>query len=523
MKTDDNISSIEISNKNIIFILLTVGIIGLAIRLHYTPFDIPITLDGLSYFWYALDMSILGKFPEGYNFPNNGWPTFLSLFFYLLPSNNFLDYMVLQRIVAEIISTATIIPMYFLCRKFFGKFYSMIGSSLFILEPRLIINSTVGITESLFFLIGISSLTFFLSKNIKIVYLSFLTAGLFTLVRYEGLLLIIPLSIIFFIRFGKNKKSIIRYSIAIGIFILILLPMMIIRTETTGSDGIVSHVVAGINHNFEDPENDETYYFQVFSKLIKNSLMYSGWILIPMYIWILPLSIFFILYKKEYKNRDYKKWLIVLYTIIMMIPALYAFSREYQETRYFYFLFPVFSLMSFYVIRELEKWIPNKKLLTIMLLSFMIVVSITYLEYKGPNFDELREKKEIGLLIAKSASGINSFNNDHYVKITYMDRDDFPILSSKLIEIPKIIPSTEIDSLEKYIEINQKNGLSHLVIENEKSIQPEFLQKLFLESEKIPYLIKEFDSKEMKFIYEVKIFRIDYKAYYKFINNETKN
>ena len=139
MKTDDNISSIEISNKNIIFILLTVGIIGLAIRLHYTPFDIPITLDGLIYFWYALDMSILGKFPEGYNFPNNGWPTFLSLFFYLLPSNNFLDYMVLQRIVAEIISTVTIIPMYFLCRKFFGKFYSMIGSSLFILEPRLII------------------------------------------------------------------------------------------------------------------------------------------------------------------------------------------------------------------------------------------------------------------------------------------------------------------------------------------------------------------------------------------------
>ena len=512
-----NISQREIGNKNIIFVLLIVGIISLVIRLYYTPFEIPITLDGLSYFWYALDMSIVGKFPEGYNFPNNAWPAFLSLFFYLLPSNNFLDYMALQRIVAEIISVITIIPMYFLCRKFFGKFYSVIGSSLFILEPRLIINSTLGITESLFFLVGISSLTFFLSKNIKIIYLSFLAAGLFALVRYEGLLLIIPLSIIFFIRFGRNRKSIIRYSIAIGIFILVLLPMMVIRIETVGSDGIVSHLVYGANwHSYtaEYPESDEIYYFQVFSTAIKNLVMYTGWILIPMYIWIIPLSIFFILYKKEYKNRDYKKWLIILYAIFMIISPLYAYSREYQETRYLYFLFPVFSLMSFYVIREFEKWIPNKKLLTIILLSFMIVVTIIYLEFKGPNFDELRERKEIGLLIAESASGINLFSNEHYVKITYMDRDDFPILSSKLTEMPKIIPSIGIDSLEKYVEINQKQGLSHLVIENEKSGQPEFLKKLFLESEKIPYLIKEFDSKDLGYSYHVKIFRIDYKEFY---------
>ena len=100
---------------NNLFFLLIIFSIGLIIRLYYLPFDLPIILDGESYFWYANDMSILGQLPTDFNSHNNFWSTILSLFFTINPSNNILDYMNLQRILSVVISTVTIFPMFFLC------------------------------------------------------------------------------------------------------------------------------------------------------------------------------------------------------------------------------------------------------------------------------------------------------------------------------------------------------------------------------------------------------------------------
>ena len=151
-------------------------------------------------------MSLLDEFPPGYTFPNNGWPSFLYIFFSLFNSDDFLDYMNLQRSLSIIISVSTIIPVYLLCTRFFKKQYAILGSILFAFEPRLILNSTLGISEPLFIMLGTISLYFFLSKKWMYIYLSFVIAALYTLVRYEGLLLIVPLSIIFLIRFRKDKR-----------------------------------------------------------------------------------------------------------------------------------------------------------------------------------------------------------------------------------------------------------------------------------------------------------------------------
>jgi hypothetical protein len=83
--------------KNPIFILALIGGLSLAIRLYLVPFDLVLDNDGTSYFWYANDVSILGKLPTEISpkidtqFPNNGWPIFLSGFFSLIDSTNFLD------------------------------------------------------------------------------------------------------------------------------------------------------------------------------------------------------------------------------------------------------------------------------------------------------------------------------------------------------------------------------------------------------------------------------------------------
>ena len=148
MSTKLNIvNTFENSTKKPIVFLALIGLAGLLLRLQYFPYDVPLFGDSQGYFWYAIDMSILNQLPSGHSVINNGWPSFLSLIFHLMDSNNFLDYHNMQRFVGVVFSVATIFPVYFLCSMYFKKSYSLLGATLFIFEPRLIQNSFIGNTR----------------------------------------------------------------------------------------------------------------------------------------------------------------------------------------------------------------------------------------------------------------------------------------------------------------------------------------------------------------------------------------
>ena len=128
------------------------------------------TLDAFTgYFWYALDISILGHFPN-YSPSQSGWGEFLSLFFMSFHSDRLIEYMDLQRTISVVLSSITIIPIYFICKKFFNSYYSLIGATIFALEPRIIINSTLGISEPLYILAISLGILLFLNTNKKIIY-----------------------------------------------------------------------------------------------------------------------------------------------------------------------------------------------------------------------------------------------------------------------------------------------------------------------------------------------------------------
>ncbi len=112
---------------------------------------------------------------------------------------------------------------------FLKKSYSLLGATLFIFEPRLIQNSFIGTPESMYIFLMALLLFLFLSSNFKKIYLAFGIAALLAITRYEGLLMIIPLSVVFFIRFRRQKKDLIKYIICISIFILILIPVAIFK------------------------------------------------------------------------------------------------------------------------------------------------------------------------------------------------------------------------------------------------------------------------------------------------------
>jgi len=512
--------------NNPVLLLGIISFIAILIRIYFFPVGIPIVLDGWGYFWYANDMSILGEFPTTDKGPNNGWPAFLSIFFSLYHSQNFLDYMALQRIVSAILSVLTIVPVYLLCRRFFDKHLSMIGAALFVLDPRIIMNSLLGITEPLFILLGTSSLVLFFSKDVKKVYFSFVLAALFALIRYEGLLLVIPLSIMFIVRFRKEKifKIVLRYISVLTIFVLVLLPMAYIRIQTTGNDGLISHVSAGpayVSTISQKEDEGARNLVDFFVTGIINLVKYLGWVTIPIFIFFLPFGVF-----KFFKKLDYKNTTILLVSIFFLLPAFYAYGREIQETRYLYVIFPVFSMLSLYTVDILRKRTGKHSLIFILLIVGIISASIVWVDYKWIDLEHEKEAFTLATNVVKLTSGINEYYPEStYIGISSIVGKDFPILSKDvplsnrmqpLSDVPKFVSAKGTNSIEEYIKFGKEKGLSHLVVDGlgeSHLYRSKIFDEVFYNEEKFPYLIKEYDSAEHGFNYHLKIFRVDYEKF----------
>ena len=154
--------------------LLVIGLIGLIIRLFYFPYEIPLILDAFAYFLFANDTVILGQLPNTYTFGNDGWSAFLGMMFSLVPFHDWLELMYFQRAISILFSILTIIPIYILCSNYVDKRIAIVASAIFVLEPRIILNSLQGITEPLFIFLITCSFVLFLNKirNLSIYLLS---------------------------------------------------------------------------------------------------------------------------------------------------------------------------------------------------------------------------------------------------------------------------------------------------------------------------------------------------------------
>ena len=492
----------KIFPKNTIICLGIITLAAVLIRLFYFPEGIPITLDGALYFWYANDLSITGTFPINIPMANNGWPTFLSIFFYFFNSENFLDYMMLQRYVTIIISVATIIPVFILCRKFCGNKLSLIGALLFAFQPRIIENSLSGLSEPLFILLELMCLVLFLQNNFKLKYVSFAILALACMIRYEGIVLLIPLSILFLVVNKEYKKNIPRYFLAISIFLLVLLPMAFVRINTAGYDGIASHSIAAVSTIGQD----STIYLGI-SSLIES----AGLSIFPIFFALLPLGFF-----GFFKNRNFDKYTVLLFLIFMLMPIIYASSRGITEPRYLLVLFPIFSLISIYTIKEITKKFDKTKVVLIIFIVGILLSSIVFLDYNIIDYEHELEAYDIGLEVSRNTSVISDYHPESKYAHNKIDvatnLETFPILSSEIKKKVKLIDTYGFYSLSEFIVYGEREGLTHIVIDENQNRQ-EFLKDVFRNEEKYAYLSKIYDSSEDGYDYHLKIFRIDYEKF----------
>jgi len=497
--------------KKSILVLPIICLIALIIRFYYIPYGLPITLDGFTgYFLYALDISILGHLPN-YTLSQSGWSEFLSLFFMNFHSEHLIDYMNLQRTISVILSGLTVIPIYFICRKFFSEYYSLIGAIIFAFEPRIILNSTLGISEPLYILAISLGILFFLSSNKKIMYSSFGFFAWATIIRPEGLFWFVAFFIVYSLRFRKKRKDLAMFLVCLAIFLLVLSPIVIHRIQCCGNDGIIGRILSEMSHY--DSSSAELN-FQI------NSISYGpnfvegiklfGWSVIPIFIIFVPIGLVSILKQLKYPN-----YLLILTPVVLSIPIIYSVSIA-PDTRYVYPLFPLFCVISLFGIKWIVDNFNNKKIILGIIIFGIIIWSTIFLDYKKIDHVEDNEAYNISKSIINDIGGVNKGSKVvEFFKVAEID-NIWPIteFSGKLSESFKIkrFSTKEFKSLEEFIKFGKKNGLTHLVIDNNQDM-PDFLMDVYNNEDKYQYLVKEYDSQEYGYTYHVKKFKINYQEF----------
>tara|TARA_B110001454_G_scaffold214884_1_gene235383 strand:+ start:521 stop:2047 length:1527 start_codon:yes stop_codon:yes gene_type:complete len=479
--------------------LMLIIFTALVTRFYFFPFDVPITSDALNYFWFSSDIYQIGKLPTDWSLGNNGWPILVSIIFFITDSKDVFTLMEIQKMFSVLISISTTIPVYFLCKKFVQRKFALIGASIIAFDPRLMINSFLGVTDPLFLLLISTSLVLFLYSNKKNVYLSFVIVALAALVRTEGIAIFLVLSIMFFIKYRKeNYKLIFKYLLILGIFGLILLPLTIYRIDVTGDDYLFQR---GLRH-MDQISSDETYSDKIFEGL-KIFSKYLIWVLIPNFIIFIPFGIFLI-----FRKLNIDKITIILSLVILSLPALYGYTLSALDTRYLYVLFPMFCVLAVLPIEKFSLKFSNQNIVVIIIILSLIIVSIGVYDYLKIDYEHEKEAFEIMKDISNFANGINEFSTESRYMYAISAIDQWP-QTFQNIKFNVIQIEYDVDSLEHYILNSKSDGLTHLVVDqNEK--RPKMLQELFINEEKFDYLKKVYDSKNKGFNYHVKVFEINY-------------
>ena len=543
----------------VIFYLILISSASLGLKLYTVDFTVLPVEDTYGYVLRGMAHNN-GDFTE-HPRKTLGWSIFISPFFHMIDSNNFLDYVNIARGLGLMISIITVVPMYLLSRKFFDAKYSICAVGLFAFEPHLNHVSGLGMTEPLYIFAIILSLYFILNKNSKYSYLSFLTVGLLWWVRWNGIIMLLIASVIFFRNFKKTPKSFLKYLACLAICLVVVSPMLLERNEEYGNPLFFSQnqrvftgeYVTIMADNMIDVQYSAFDYItdRGFGKFIEkfvfmgiyNLFFTLSKMLLPYLIFFLPFGIVFSLRAFDQEKKFIQSnWILILISLAVFV----FYFAVMPEKRLIYHVYPfliIFAMISLqrFVEYGLSTYSFNKKQKKICLVGimcFVLVLSGLYtLRYEVP--DPILSDEEI--LFAESLE--NKFDGKildagytlkglYYVHVTdpigifknYKISDDpgayymFEFNKENVNLMPTVLYAT---SLEDFIEVSYEYELNYISI-NKNGVSDIFypyLNEIYENEAKFPYLIKVFDTEQEEFEkLKAKVFEIDYKIFYE-LNN----
>lgn len=527
------------SNSKLIIFLGILAISSIFLKLYSIDLELPLYKDNLDLTMRAF-AHLDGNFEVSPN-RNFGWSIFQSPFLLLTNSENFLDYSKIIRLLGIGVSTSSIFLMYFLSRKFFNQKYSLASCSLFAFYPQLNQISGLGQTEPLFIMSIMASLLFILRKNNdKLIFLSFMLAGIAYSIRPMGMIIIIVLIIIYLINFKKNLKPL-KFLLCIAIFILIILPISVVRYDQYGdplyygdvSKGFVSttSMLNAINvestsaSEFINNEGIYTFFELFIVSGIINSIKGIFAVSFPYLLFLIPIGILLSFKTKpEIKKFILSNWILIIsYGLSLTIVSAIVLSP-----RFFLPLIPfliIFSILPIQKLCNLQinfKNYQNISLIVIISLILSISVYYTITEFSSPDKQLEDEKLEFSRYLHDNLDG-NFFNAGwatHYFKyVEIIDNNQFKSYYLNTDNRYSDIEWLRLygTSVEDIVNDGQSLGLNYLVIED-KQYALFFLDDLYEDEKLYPYLTKIYDSNDvgMKKL-NVKIFKINYEEFFKYV------
>ena len=413
-------------------------------------------------------------------------------------------------------------------------------------------------TEPLYILAIIISLYFMLHKNSNYSYLSFLTIGLLWWVRWQGIIMLLVASIIFFRNFKKTPKLLLKYFVCLAICLIVVSPMLLERYDQFGDPFYFSQSLrlftgeyaSILAVNMLDFEYSAFDYIDDhgFGKFIENFVLmgiYNLFLVLfkmsfPYLIVFLPFGIIFSLRAFDQEKKYIQSnWILILITLI---PFIFYFAIL-PEKRLIYHVYPFLIILAIIPLQRLVEYglstfsynERQKKIVLVGIMGAVLVSSCFYtLRYELPDpvlndekilFADILSKKFEGKILDAG----NTLQGLTYVNITnppgifknykLIQDQDMPYTMGFNKKNINLIPITlYAKSLEDFIEVSYEYELNYISI-NKNGVEDIFypyLDEIYENEEKFSYLRKVFDTEQEEFEkLKAKVFEIDYEIFHK--------
>jgi len=530
--------------------LIIIGLCSVTFKLYLVDFSIPETGDSWIYILRAISNS-QGYFAETPE-KTQGWNMFLSPFFLLIDSENYLDYVNIARILSIIISVVTIIPMFLVAKKFFNEKYSLIATFLFAFQPQLHYNASLGFSEPLFFLILISSVYLFLNKQFQRgVFLAFILLGILVWSRILGVVLILPFLVSYFIVYKNTENSLRNFFICIVLFLIIISPilgMRYIQYDDPVYFWYPTAAIPGVDTTESEFLSDNNMIDFFYDGTI-SSFNVLAIVSLPYLIFLFPIGMYFSINRIKSGEKNFRTIWIML--ILSIIPFVYqSFFSMTNEARHLFHIYPfliIFSTLTIQTIIEKEGKPFSKKqkksllvftLFFILITSTLVTVGVDGYGYGRPDKEKTNEIREYSKFLINELDGKLFWSKGvdaDWVWVTMIEESEgefrnhkinpnYNILFSEVNDLRStnlyVLSIQELngDSLENLIINGNHIGLKYISVgdKNEK----EFFDDIFYNEKKYSFLKKIFDSNDQGFQkYQVKTFEIDYEVFNKLNEN----
>jgi hypothetical protein len=256
-------------------------------------------------------------------------------------------------------------------------------------------------------------------------------------------------------------------------------------------------------------------------------------LLLPYLIILIPFGILFSLRAFDQKqNLIWANWIFILGTIITLIVVI----STVPERRFLLLLYPFLIIFSVIPIQRLVEYgfstfaftqkQKNISLFSILVLVLVLSIVFTVNQYEQPNVIFENEKLQVAQYMVENLNGVVLDGNGpafEYVSYVLVN-EPHGNFKEKSINDPnmhssKINPNFKrsyiyAESIENLLTIDNTKNLQYIISNENEGFFHKYVNDIYSNEEKYPYLIKIFDSteQEMKFV-KLKIFEIDYEKF----------